>query len=111
MSRRNTFRFDYCAFAHRLRVARIAVAISDVEAASVAGCTVQTWRKYETTGKGRCTRAMLFFCRRYDVSLDWLFLGEGVGVGGHLGKQAQGKVAILPVKGPRYRRAMAMGSV
>lgn len=106
MSRFNS-RFNHRAFGHRLRVLRIALGLSEAEAASAAGCRVQTWRKYETTGKGRITRALLLFCRRYDASLDWLLDGEGAGVRGHLGKHTQGKVAILPVKGPWYRRGVA----
>ncbi len=63
-------------FAQRLREARIALGISEVEAAAAAGRSVLTWRKYEATGKGRCTFAVARFAKHYGVKLDDLFCRE-----------------------------------
>ena len=61
--------FDYLGFGHRLRVTRLALGITETEAATVAGRSVDTWRKYEATGKGRCTQAVCRFASHYGVSL------------------------------------------
>jgi transcriptional regulator with XRE-family HTH domain len=95
-------------FGHRLRVTRIALGLTEEQAAAAGGRSVDTWRKYEATGKGRCTAALLQFCRQYDVSLDWLVCGDTARVGGHLAKQAQGTIVVLPIKGPSYRRAQRL---
>jgi transcriptional regulator with XRE-family HTH domain len=89
--------FDYRGFAHRLRVTRIALGLTEEQAAAAAGRTLLTWRKYEATGDGNITAALLQFCQQYDVSLDWLFEGRWNPARGrrHLAKHAEGKVAIL----------------
>ena len=93
--------FDYNGFGHRLRVTRLALGITEAQAATVSGRSVDTWRKYEATGKGHCTKAVVRFAGHYDVSLDWIFCGDPRG----LPQPTKGKVAILPVKGPWYRQA------
>jgi hypothetical protein len=77
-------------FAHRLRVNRIALGLTEEEAAAVAGRTVETWRRYEATGEGHITGPLLLFAERYKLSLDWLFGGRG-----RL-ESATGKVVSLP---------------
>ena len=94
--------FDDRHFGRRLRVTRIALGITEAQAAKVAGRSVDTWRKYEATGKGHCTKAVVRFAGHYDVSLDWIVCGDPRG----LPQSTKGKVAILPVKGPWYRLAM-----
>lgn len=94
--------FDYRGFGHRLRVTRIALAITQAEAASAAGRSVHTWQKYETTGKGFCTIAIIRFARHYDLSVDWLVSGNTARVRPGLTK---GKVAVLPANGLRGRKA------
>ena len=89
-------------FGHRLRVTRIALGITEAQAATAAGRSVDTWRKYEATGKGHCTQAVCRFASHYDVSLDWIFCGDPRG----RAHRMEGKVAILPVKGPWYRLAV-----
>lgn len=96
--------FDYLGLAHRIRVTRLTLGISEQEAAKATGCTLQTWRKWETTGEGRLTCRIRRFADRYDVSLDWLVAGDGGAVGDHLFR-TQGNLAILPAKGPRHLRA------
>ena len=95
--------FDYRGFAHRLRVSRIVLGITEAEAAAVAGRSVNVWKKYEATGKGNNTAPIMRFVDQYSLSFDWLVTGDGDRISPHLAKRAQGKVVILPVKGPNYR--------
>jgi transcriptional regulator with XRE-family HTH domain len=106
MTSMQTEDFDYRGFGHRLRVTRIALGITEAQAATAAGCSVDTWRKYEATGKGRCTIPVCRFARHHNVSLDWIFCGDPRG----RTHRTQGKVAILPVKGPWYRQGQAVQS-
>lgn len=69
--------FDYKAFGRRLRSARLALGLSEEEAAAAAGRTVKTWLKYESTGCGYITEAILRFVDKHRVNLDWLFAGDG----------------------------------
>lgn len=89
-------KFDYSGFGHRLRVTRLALGLTEEEAAAAAGRSVTTWRKYEETGEGRCTVALALFAEQYGVSLDWLLCGDAARIHPPLAKRAQGKVAILP---------------
>lgn len=100
------FEDDFDAkLAHRLGVTRIVLGITEKEAAAAAHRGLRTWRKYETTGKGRVDFPVVLFCQRYDVSLDWLICGDPSNVRAHLAKQARGKIAILNAKGRLYRIA------
>jgi transcriptional regulator with XRE-family HTH domain len=64
-------------FAQRLRAARMALGISEDEAAAAAGISLRTWRRFEATGRGRrCTSAVGRFAMHYRVSLDDLFRDE-----------------------------------
>jgi transcriptional regulator with XRE-family HTH domain len=69
--------YDYAAFAARLRQVRIEMGLTEEEVAAVAGRTVETWRRYETTGRGQITLPLVKFASRYNLSLDWLFDGDG----------------------------------
>lgn len=62
----------YLGFAQRLREARVRLGISEEQAAAVASRSVTTWRKYETTGRGRCSFAVGKFAIHYGISLDEL---------------------------------------
>lgn len=79
-------------FAHRLRVTRIALNITEEEAAAAAGRSVKTWRRYEATGTGHITCAILLFAEHYTIDLEWLFGRKSTG---H--KSMPGKIAILPI--------------
>jgi transcriptional regulator with XRE-family HTH domain len=100
MSVRNYWR-DY---GHRLRVTRIVLGISEKEAAAAHGVTLATYRKWEDGRPPRSGKPYLAFSAKYDVNLDWLIAGEAANIGGHLSNRAPGKVALLPVRGPLYRR-------
>jgi transcriptional regulator with XRE-family HTH domain len=89
---------------HRLRVARIVLDVTEQEAADVCGVTLRTYRGYERGSKQKSIRPLKNFARHYGVSLGWLFDGEGILNSEHVGRKATGKVAILPVIGPNFRR-------
>jgi transcriptional regulator with XRE-family HTH domain len=89
----------YREFGHRLRVTRIALGLTEEEAAAAAGRTVETWRRYEAIGLGNITGPILLFTKAHNIGLDWLFRGKGGGIGAHLYKSTPGKIAILPTSG------------
>jgi len=91
-------------YAHRLRVTRIVLGISEGEAAAAHGVTLGTYRKWEDGRPPRSCKPYLAFSEKYDVNLDWLIAGETADIGGHLSNGAPGKVALLPVRGPLYRK-------
>jgi transcriptional regulator with XRE-family HTH domain len=105
MSERNYWH-DY---AHRLRVTRIVLGVTEKEAAAAHGVTLTTYRKWENGKPPRSGKPYLAFSAKYDVNLDWLIAGETADIGSHLSKGAPGKVALLPVKGPLYRRVRSGG--
>jgi transcriptional regulator with XRE-family HTH domain len=89
---------------HRLRVARIVLDVTEQEAAEVCGVTLRTYRRYERGARRKNIRPVRNFARHYGVSIGWVLDGEGVLNGAHVGPKATGKVAILPVIGPNFRR-------
>ena len=89
---------------HRLRVVRVVLDITEQEAADVCGVTLRTYRRYEQGAKRKSIRPVKNFARHYGVSIGWLLDGEGILNSAHVGRKATGKVAILPVIGPNFRR-------
>lgn len=82
-AKRKTLDAESLAFAQRLRSVRLALGLSEEEAARAAGRTVKTWRKYETAGfRGITTGALLRFVKAYRLNVDWLFAGDGTGTPG-----------------------------
>ena len=61
--------------AHRLRVSRIALGLSQDQAAAALGRSSSTWRKYETAERRIPDEVLIAFCIRYELSLDWLVRG------------------------------------
>jgi transcriptional regulator with XRE-family HTH domain len=90
----------------RLRTTRLALGISEQEAADAGGVTLRTYRKYEA-GFPQRKWDFMGFVTKYDVSLDWIIRGEGEALGRHLAKNVGEKIAILPVRGPERRRHLA----
>jgi len=84
-------------FGRRLRVARIALGISEQEAADAHGITLATYRRREAGKPWLSMRPLLRFVGVYDVSLDWLFFGDGRNVERHLSINRGNRIAILPV--------------
>ena len=81
----------------RFRIARLALGLTDEQAAAAAGVTVGTWRKWENNGPRRAGHlGPLDFADRFGVSIDWLFRGRGAGIASHLSQHANGVIAILP---------------
>jgi hypothetical protein len=75
-------------YAHRLRVTRIVLGISEGEAAAAHGVTLGTYRKWEDGRPPRSCKPYLAFSEKYDVNLDWfsdrpprIFLGFSAFVG------------------------------
>jgi transcriptional regulator with XRE-family HTH domain len=95
---------SYRAIGHRLRVARLALGLTQQDVARAVCVTLRTYRKYEAGQRPRSIRALVAFSQKYDTSLDWLFLGEGAGIGAHLARRSNSAIAILPVSQPRWRK-------
>jgi transcriptional regulator with XRE-family HTH domain len=65
-------------FGRRLNAARLALKLSEQEAANAMRITVKTYRKWEAGGLKRGGMAhIVSFCEAYDVSASWLLAGEG----------------------------------
>jgi hypothetical protein len=88
-----TAEFDFAGFGHRLRVAWITLGLTEEQAAKAAGRSVRTWRKYEATGEGNCTGAILNFVAEYpSLSIDWLFCGRA------MKGRRDGVIVFLPLR-------------
>jgi transcriptional regulator with XRE-family HTH domain len=95
----------FAGLGHRLRVTRIALGLTEQEAAEAFGVALATYRKYENRGLPERASGLnvMAFARKYRVSMDWLFDGDPSNVKRHVVK---GKVAVLPVKGTAYRERL-----
>ena len=87
----------WLAYAHRLRIARLTLGISEMDAATAHGVTERTYRRWEVGKPQRASFGFLAFAEKYDISLDWLVHGEGFNLGRHLTVSSNGKMAILPI--------------
>jgi transcriptional regulator with XRE-family HTH domain len=107
MSKRFSYRTSNRAFGCRLRLVRLVLGLSEEDTATAMSITIRTLRKWEAGGS-RTNSASPFveFSRKYDVSLDWLLMGEAGGIGAHLAKRSTGKLAILPAISPEGRRRL-----
>lgn len=93
--------YDWTAAGQRIRLTRLALGITEQEAADVYGVTLRTFRGYEQGSPQRA--GFLHFAERYDVSIDWLVRGSTQNLGRHLSKLTRGKVAILKPGAPAAR--------
>jgi transcriptional regulator with XRE-family HTH domain len=90
---------DWRAVYRRLRIARLTLGLTEAEAAAAASISLRTYKKWEANhDRPARTGPMLAFAEAYDVSLDWLILGEGGWLGKHLTIGTASKVAILPTR-------------
>jgi transcriptional regulator with XRE-family HTH domain len=98
----------YRAMGRRLKITRLALNLSEAEAAAASGMTLRTYQKWEADGhpKGRNAK-LLAFCEKYDVSIDWLYFGDAFRAKKNLTSYSPGKVAILPVITVKQLRAKA----
>ena len=85
------------AIGERLRIVRIALDLTEKEAAEAFGVTVRSYRSYEAGNVKFRGERWLRFCCQYKISIDWLICGDGRGLKAHLARAIGGKVAILPV--------------
>lgn len=65
----------YRAFGRQLFEARIKARVSIEDAAAAAGRTVETWHRYEISGRGRLMYPLLRFARHYKIRIDDIFDG------------------------------------
>jgi DNA-binding XRE family transcriptional regulator len=70
-------RMSWRAVGNRLRVTRIVLGITEQEAAAGFGVTLKTYRNYEAGRPQRSGRSGRAFARKHNISLDWLYGGEG----------------------------------
>lgn len=61
------------AFGRKLREARVKAGVSIEDAAAAAGCRAETWRHYETTGRGRLMYPLAAFAERYNIRIEDIF--------------------------------------
>ncbi|MFY9840001.1 MAG: helix-turn-helix transcriptional regulator [Xanthobacteraceae bacterium] len=66
----------YGAVGPRLRQARVGLGITEQQAADVFGVTLRTYRKYEAGGRQRSAKPVVRFADKYNVSPDWIFMGQ-----------------------------------
>jgi transcriptional regulator with XRE-family HTH domain len=64
-------------FGRRLRETRIALGLSEEQAAKQAGRSVKAWRKYEETGSGRLTPAVIRFAKANKDKINFSYLFSG----------------------------------
>jgi transcriptional regulator with XRE-family HTH domain len=94
--------FSWDAIGRRMRLVRLALGITEQEAAAAWQVTLRTYRKWETGARQHSsTWNVVCFAEKYDVSIDWLIAGDTASLGRHL---TEGKIAILPSAGPQWRR-------
>ena len=94
----------YLEYGQRLRVTRLALGITEADAAVAHGFTVRTYRRWEAGQPHRGGhRAIKAFADKYNIALEWLICGEASGLGDNLTGQHGGKLAILPVMSAERR--------
>jgi DNA-binding XRE family transcriptional regulator len=81
----------------RMQITRLALGLTEQQAATAWRVTLKTYRKWEAGAPQRGMRSFLCFADQHDVSLNWLICGDAARLGGHLTTRANGKVAILPI--------------
>jgi transcriptional regulator with XRE-family HTH domain len=84
------------AIGRRMQITRLALGLTEQEAATAWRLTLRTYRKWEAGAPQRGSN-FLCFAEKYDISLDWLLGGDAARLGRHLTARAKGKVAILPI--------------
>jgi hypothetical protein len=76
-----TFEWDQKAFGCRLRTLRVAMELTEHEAAEIARCNVRTWRRHEAGERCHPGPVYTFLRklhhRRYEINWNWLFDGGG----------------------------------
>ncbi len=107
MPRPKKHRYDWKIAGHRMRVTRIALGLSEKEAADAWCVTLPTYRRYEAGARQRSAYGCVEFAEKFDVSVDWLMGGDPDQLDLHLTKNAPGNVALLPVVTAKRRHFKA----
>jgi transcriptional regulator with XRE-family HTH domain len=107
MPRSKKYRYDWKACGHRMRVTRIALGLSEKEAAEAWCVTLPTYRRYEAGALQRSVGGCLNFAEKFDVSIDWLMAGDPDQLDLHLTKNTTGNVALLPMVTAKRRHFKA----
>jgi transcriptional regulator with XRE-family HTH domain len=82
---------------------RLALGLTEGEAAAAANVTLQTFRRWEARRwPHQRWGAVAAFAAAYDVSFDWLLLGDPGGLGRHLSKQTAGKLVLFCPRGKAW---------
>lgn len=95
---------EWMGYNQRLRVARLILGIKEREAAAAYGVPLKDYCAIEEGRRRAPGGDVIEFACKYDVSLDWLAFGDGLGLGPHLTKPATGSLAILPAKNVKRQR-------
>jgi hypothetical protein len=94
-----------------MRILRLALGLTEAQAADAYGVRLHTYQRYEAGApmRGGTGRIMRFAERHPDVSLDWLLCGDTRHLPRSLSHHTPGRVAILPVasKVSRHARTFA----
>jgi transcriptional regulator with XRE-family HTH domain len=94
---------NYREIGHRLRV----LGLTERELARAANVTVHTYRKWENAGQKPRGPALVDICVKYDVSVDWLIMGEAANLGAHLTRRTRAKSQSCQLLGPFGRKVLA----
>ena len=97
--------FDANKEGHRLRTTRLALGLSEVEAAADFGVSLRTYRQYEARGLPQKR-----WQRREDEFND-IRWGEAAALGPHLTLRTKGKVTILPSESVECRNGRIAGAI
>jgi DNA-binding transcriptional regulator YiaG len=97
-------------FGARMRILRLALRLTEAQAAEAYGVTLGTYQRYEAGSPMRSgTSKLLRFIERHPaISLDWLLCGDHRNVPRDLSHNTPGRVAILPVSHKPRRRGPAV---
>jgi transcriptional regulator with XRE-family HTH domain len=100
-------------FGRRLRLARVALGLTEHQAAAAAAVTLQTFRRWEgRRWPHQHWGAVAAFAAAYDVNLDWLLLGgDPGGLGSHLSKRTAGKVVLFCPRGKAWSGPFSPGAL
>lgn len=66
--------------ARRLMLTRQAFSLNQAEFAEVAGMSQPQYSQFETGKRLLTLRAALNLCQKYNITLDWLYLGDPSGL-------------------------------
>lgn len=86
--------YDRKAAGERLRITRIALDLTEAQAATGFGVTVRTYRRYEAGRMPRYADPIIAFCSKHDISVDWLIVGDSSRL-----RRICGRVTILSARG------------